>query len=501
VATVFRPTYSAPVPEGAKITRKRGKRVVTVTTGKGANRRTVTAAIVEGSNDSRCLIESPAWYARYVVDGKVIKKPTGETDRGEAQRRADEMEREARAMAKGGGTSAKLEIQAKRPILEHVADFIEKLRIGGAKVGYVSASEARLKLLVERCGLVVAADITHDGVERFVWELGRSMGTRNHYTRICKRFTQWMAWKKQRRLESDPLDELEEGEITDADRVRDRRALSQEDWEKFVAATAAGRTMLGMTGPHRALLYELAAGTGLRRNEAGSLTPESFNFEADPPFVRIKATVSKNSKTDDQPLTAKLVELVKGFITFKQLGPEDRLFPVQTGSRTAKMVRADLTAADIPHKVRDEVFDFHGLRVQYITNLARAGVPLMIAVKLARHADPKLTAMIYAKVDQKDKGAAVNLLPSPTTSVTLFHPCSKAVTNGHHSAQPCSIEGAGAATDDVADPDPSPSGKTQGSTHSRNGAALCSEAGGTQVEGGQGDTGFSQVERDREMAG
>jgi site-specific recombinase XerD len=39
--------------------------------------------------------------------------------------------------------------------------------------------------------------------------------------------------------------------------------------------------------------------------------------------------------------------------------------------------------------------DFHANRHTFISNLGRAGVPLATAQKLARHADPKLTANVY----------------------------------------------------------------------------------------------------------
>lgn len=58
-----------------------------------------------------------------------------------------------------------------------------------------------------------------------------------------------------------------------------------------------------------------------------------------------------------------------------------------------------------------QVFDFHALRGQFITNLARAGVELQMAQKLARHSTPTLTANSYTKLHLADKSAAVAHLP------------------------------------------------------------------------------------------
>ncbi len=62
------------------------------------------------------------------------------------------------------------------------------------------------------------------------------------------------------------------------------------------------------------------------------------------------------------------------------------------------------------HKGR--VFDFHSLRVQYISGLARAGVPEKVAQTLARHSSITLTFDTYAKVQTDDLTHAVNKLPA-----------------------------------------------------------------------------------------
>ncbi|MGD0041310.1 MAG: hypothetical protein ABSE84_12965 [Isosphaeraceae bacterium] len=61
----------------------------------------------------------------------------------------------------------------------------------------------------------------------------------------------------------------------------------------MVEATAANPFVKGMTGPDRAMLYALAAGTGFRREELRTLTPEQFNLDSDPPTVRVLACYAK----------------------------------------------------------------------------------------------------------------------------------------------------------------------------------------------------------------
>src|SRR4051812_21608081 len=55
---------------------------------------------------------------------------------------------------------------------------------------------------------------------------------------------------------------------------------------------------------------------------------------------------------------------------------------------------------------------FHDLRGTTATLLARAGVPLVVAQRMLRHADPRLTANVYARVDLADLRAGIARLPA-----------------------------------------------------------------------------------------
>ncbi len=77
------------------------------------------------------------------------------------------------------------------------------------------------------------------------------------------------------------------------------------------------------------------------------------------------------------------------------------------------MLQVDLLAAGIPYvDVNGLYADFHALRHTYITNLARGGVSLVTAQKLARHSTPVLTAQRYTHIDLQEQKVAVDCLPS-----------------------------------------------------------------------------------------
>ena len=74
----------------------------------------------------------------------------------------------------------------------------------------------------------------------------------------------------------------------------ERRAMESEELARLIDATEhSQQTFRGLTGSDRAVLYMLAAMTGLRANELASLTASSFDFQAHPPTVTAEAESEK----------------------------------------------------------------------------------------------------------------------------------------------------------------------------------------------------------------
>jgi integrase len=193
------------------------------------------------------------------------------------------------------------------------------------------------------------------------------------------------------------------------DRRRRRRALTPEECRRLLAAAARSKRKLGgMSGPDRKLFYSVALNCGLRRNELGSLTPESFRLDADPPTVTAEGKWTKNRKTETLPLRQDLAAELREWLRGKPAGKP--LFPVKGRKRRA-MLRADLKAAGIEPVVDGKVIDLHALRTTFITHLSLGGVPLAVAQKLARHSDPRLTSNVYTSLSLADLQKAVQALP------------------------------------------------------------------------------------------
>ena len=85
--------------------------------------------------------------------------------------------------------------------------------------------------------------------------------------------------------------------------------------------------------------------------------------------------------------------------------------------KTAEMLRTDLERAGLPY-IDDagEVFDFHSLRVQCATNLARGGAHPTVAQARMRHSTIKLTMDLYTRVNPGERSAAaLEALPNLST--------------------------------------------------------------------------------------
>src|SRR5262249_54284624 len=154
-------------------------------------------------------------------------------------------------------------------------------------------------------------DVAASRVQTFLADLrkdGTSTQTSNHYLRSIKQFTRWLV--RDRRANDDPLAHLAMLNVS-TDRRHDRRPLTENELALLLDTATKGTVVRKMSGPDRAMLYAIAAYTGLRASELASLTPASFELEAYPPTVTVQAAYSKHRRQDVLPLHTGLVEMVR----------------------------------------------------------------------------------------------------------------------------------------------------------------------------------------------
>ncbi len=225
-----------------------------------------------------------------------------------------------------------------------------------------------------------------------------SLETCNHYLRSAKAVTRWL-WR-QRIIADDPLRGLQSFN-SDVERAKVRRAMSDVELQTLVTQTRQFKTYGGkrwrLTGNQRALLYLLAASTGLRASELASLKRSAINIPA--ATITIQAKAAKNKRADTLPLRGNVLTLLKSYL--ESLSNDAYLFPGTWADerKGAELFKRDCKLAGITTINADnESLDFHALRTSFITSLARSGVHPSVAQRLARHSTITLTMNTYTKI-------------------------------------------------------------------------------------------------------
>ena len=177
----------------------------------------------------------------------------------------------------------------------------------------------------------------HVGVPGQLRRDGLSAQTYNHYLKAAKQFTRWLV--RDRRTPTDPLAHLSRLNVR-TDRRHDRRALSEEEFKRLIEAARGGKPVEGISGPDRAMLYILAAWTGFRKGEIGSLTLRSLKLDDDPPTATVAACYSKHRREDTQVLHPELVRQLREWLATKNgLGPTSRCFRFRAACPAASIAR------------------------------------------------------------------------------------------------------------------------------------------------------------------
>ena len=343
------------------------------------------------------------------------------------------------------------------PIEQHVETWENAMRktleARGKRPRRASDAARQARTLLEIANIERLADLSTERVEAGIQrmrerEAGSAPATLRGHQQAVRQFARWCV--RENYLVRNPLATTDS--ITGGAQ-RERRALSEDEqrWLLFVTnngPTSTGRTKDGTikwqtTGAERALVYRILLSTGLRANELRSLTRSSFKLNSTRPTLRLKAEHDKSGRGYTWPLKPKLAEMLREHMARKlksmlREGTANKAdaapaFSMPPSSKTARVIRADLAAArrawidsagddytERLHREESEFlaettelgrFDFHAMRKTYVTNLCRAGVPLAVAVQMARHRDPAMTTQIYTQLGADDNQVFADKLP------------------------------------------------------------------------------------------
>ncbi|MBN1436181.1 MAG: site-specific integrase [Sedimentisphaerales bacterium] len=449
MAVVYKKKYPIPMPAGAEIIERRGKKLARWTNGKGQTR---TAELCP---DGRIQFVSDCWYIRYRdATGKTQRVSTRCKDRQAAEKvLADTLADIDKVRA---GVMSHQELNASNlrdtPIDRHIEDYLAQLALKttrGRRISPKHISNVRNELarLVKECKLLLLKDIDRQTMQEWLTKQTNtcrsskdskplSARTINMYRAAIIAFCNWCV--AEGRLASNPLADLPK--IEEGEPARKRRPLTEDEITRLLQAAEERPLKDAMTiqhgpnkgkqlakvkpqrrkklidiGKERALIYKFMILTGLRRGEVASLTVDSFDLKT--PCVHVKAKHAKSGRAATLPLRPDLADELREHIT-KLEKTDRRTFSPQTplfrlGRNFLRTFNLDLAAADIAKRdAHGRTVDVHSLRHTFATLLARNGVSPSIAQKLMRHSDIRLTMNTYTHLDLADTAGAVAGLPA-----------------------------------------------------------------------------------------
>lgn len=358
------------------------------------------------------------------------RKPTslGTSDEGEAWEVLRRMLKE-RAERSSGIRTTELDAAGK-PTEEHIAAWQSFLTAKGTGKDHVTTVGNHVRRLARIAGWERITDIDADSAVAALAKLrdaGRSAQTRNHYLGHLKEFCRWCCLSTPRRLRDNPVEGLRRVNVEEDPRRPHRLPTAEEITQLFkwlgtgrepaharqhttYPADGSAPVRRYMSGPHRALGYRIAMGTGLRAKEIRSLRRESFDLDA--ATVSVSPAVSKHRRRNVQPLPDWLRDELKAH--FDSGGGDWRKLNDGGEKRSKNVLKSDLEDCGIAFETDEGCLTLHSLRVYYITRLAlNPENTVKEVMELARHSTPHLTLKIYARLRDEDKHRAARRLERP----------------------------------------------------------------------------------------
>lgn len=253
---VFKPYVTRPLPAGARLKGRGGKRVAVWTDGAGKK----FQALVTAGDSPRIRERAGTYTAQFKDgDGVVRRVSTGCRSLDTARAVLADLERRAEQVKAGIVTQAEVNVagHADTPVAEHVDAYLahlERKRGKGARLAvnaeHLANVRRSLRVAVEGCGFRRLRDLNRDAVERWVHRLlarpdnavvdqaGASieparLAARTLNIRLCS-LTSWGNWLVEAgRLTANPFARLRK--IDESDDVRrQRRALTAEELRRLL---------------------------------------------------------------------------------------------------------------------------------------------------------------------------------------------------------------------------------------------------------------------------
>jgi len=329
-------------------------------------------------------------------DSKIQDVSLGTSDKQVAEKKRSELLREKEHERAGLIPPKAARDSAQRKLTEHLQEFLGDLRRRGKSEKYLANLEFRVGRLITGCGWNLAKDVTADSFQTWLRGHGELKDkTANDYLEAIRCFFNWLV--KLGRAGSNPLISVEKVKSKDGKAV-EIRALSDDEMLRLLAVAG-----------ERKLVYLMAVHTGLRSSELAALKWGDLHLDAVTPFVKVRASTTKNGKSAEMRLLPELAEELNKLKDCGVMNTE----PVFESIPRIERFRRDLIRAGIaPTDSNGRKAVFHSLRHTFGTNLARGGVGSRVAMSLMRHSDRRLTDKVYTDENLLGTWAAFDALPN-----------------------------------------------------------------------------------------
>lgn len=320
-----------------------------------------------------------------------------------------------------------------KPIEEHVDAFEKSILARGKNSQHAHQQASHVRRLLDMAKVrhisQIEPDLIQSEAKRLMDEEGLAPRTANAAIKAARQFSTWLYVSN--KTTADLLSKRLQTYNEALDQRRLRREVSEEEYRLLLDAARQGPRRCGISGPDRAVLYQVAVGTGFRQRACLSLTKPSFAVAPATlhPCVTLGPEWNKNRKPRRQVIRRDLADLLHGWLEGKPgAGP---VWCASPHAHLSLMMRRDLEAArkkwleeaKTPKERADRekssflqyrdasgrYADFHALRHTAISRVVRSA-GLKMTQSWADHSTPLLTSK-YAHTDLSDEVRALDGLP------------------------------------------------------------------------------------------
>ena len=372
MGTVYKKTATKPIPKGAELFTKNGKRFARWKPSTGKAR---TAPVTTGNDGTDRIVVTVGTYLAKFRDGSgyVCEVSTGCRDEDAARSVLGKLERRAELVKSEVITTAEAATADHlcEPFADHFAAYLLMLQAKDVSRKHLIETERLATRLARDCQFARLGDVGSQPVERWLVTRkaeGMSARTRNSYSQSLSGFCKWCVQTE--RIASNPLARIAKADEK-TDRRRQRRAMTEAELLKLLQVarlrplaefgreavpvdedeteatgkrrkrsswTKAALTLNGLQpaverarerladnpdfveklerlGRERALIYKTLVLTGLRKGELASLTVGQLELDGPMPFVILNAADEKNRQGSTIPLRRDLANDLRDWLS------------------------------------------------------------------------------------------------------------------------------------------------------------------------------------------